>query len=75
VITLELAHDASNAAYQTMLGISRVFGLVAFKLLLADGSASYGYGYMNVSEVPKVSAGNPNAVTAVFSAQGRTISY
>ncbi|WP_349743927.1 phage tail tube protein [Roseateles cavernae] len=74
-IMLTLAHDASNASYQTMLGISRVLSLVAFKLLLADGSASYGFGYMAVSEVPSVSAGNPNSVTAVFSAQGRTISY
>lgn len=75
VITLSLGHDASLSAYQTMLGISRVFGLVAFKQLDPDGSASYGYGYMNVSETPKKSAGNPNTVTAVFSAQGRTISY
>lgn len=74
-ITLELAHDASNANYKTMLGLSRSLTPVAFKLLLADGSASYGYGYMAVSEVPKVSAGNPNSVSAVFSAQGRTVSY
>lgn len=74
-ITLELGHDASNANYKTMLGLSRSLTPVAFKLLLADGSASYGYGYMAVSEVPTVQAGNPNSVTAVFSAQGRTVSY
>lgn len=74
-ITLELAHDASNANYQAMLALSRTLTPVAFKLLLADGSTSYGYGVMAVSEVPKVSAGNPNSVTAVFSAQGRTVSY
>lgn len=74
-ITLTLGHDATNANYLAMLGVSRTLSLVAFKLLLADGSASYGFGYMSVSEVPTVSAGNPNSVKAVFSAQGRTISY
>lgn len=74
-ITLTLGHDASNANYIALLALSRNLTKVAFKQLLADGSASYGFGYVAVTEVPSVSAGNPNSVTAVFSAQGRTISY
>lgn len=73
--TLTLGHDPSNATYQTMIDISRSLTKCAFKLLLTGGGASYGYGYMNVSEVPQLNKGQANQVTAAFTFIGRTISY
>jgi hypothetical protein len=72
---LTLGHDPSNSNYQTMVDISRSLTKVAFKLLLSGGGASYGYGYMNVSEVPQLNKGQANQVAASFTFLGRTISY
>ncbi|MNY76532.1 hypothetical protein D3C86_2161460 [compost metagenome] len=58
-----------------MKDISRTLNKVAFKLLLAGGASSYGYGYMAVSEVPSLNNGQPNSVTASFSFIGRATSY
>jgi Phage tail tube protein, TTP len=74
-ITLTLGHDASNENYLKMLDISRSLSPVAFKMVLANGAASYGYGYMSVSEMPKLTSQQANQVTAAFSLQGRSISY
>ncbi len=74
-ISLTLGHDASNSNYQTMLGISRVTGKVGFKMVLADGSLSYGYGYMSVGEVPSLNNNQPNSVVAVFSLLNRAVGY
>jgi hypothetical protein len=74
-ITLTMGHDASNANYQTMLGISRALSKVAFKLQLSGGAVTYGYGYMAVSEVPSLNVNQANQVTAALSMLGRAISY
>jgi hypothetical protein len=74
-ITLTLAHDESQAAYQEMKDISRTLRLVAFKMVLSGGVSSYGYGYMAVSEMPTLNVNNVNTVTASFALQGRAISY
>lgn len=74
-MTLSLGHDASNANYKTMLGISRTLSKVAFKQVLSGGSVTYGYGYMSVSEVPKLNNGQVNTVDAALTFLGRTISY
>lgn len=73
--TLTLGHDPSNATFQTMIDISRSLTKCAFKLLLTGGGASYGYGYLNVSETPQLNKGQTNQVTAAFTFIGRTISY
>lgn len=74
-ITLTLGHDASNAQYQTMLGISRTLSKVGFKMALSGGATSYGYGYMAVSEVPSLNNGQANTVPASLAMLGRSISY
>lgn len=74
-IQLTLGHDMSLAAMQTMLAISRTFTQVAFRMSLADGSSTYGYGYLSLPEVANISSGNPNQVTATLTMSGRTISY
>ena len=74
-VTLSLAHDASNANYQTMLGISRSLTKVAFKQVISGGATTYGYGYMNVSEMPKLNNNQVNTVDAAITVLGRSISY
>lgn len=74
-ITLTLGHDASNANYQTMLGISRALSKVAFKMVLSGGATTYGYGYLAVSEVPSLNVNQANTVQASFTLLGRAISY
>lgn len=74
-ITLTLAHDANQANYITMLGISRNLSKVAIKQVISGGAVTYGYGYMSVSEVPKMNVNQVNTVDAAMTLLGRTISY
>ncbi len=74
-ITLTIGHDASNATYQAMLGISRSLSKVAFKMALSGGAVTYGYGYMATSEVPSMNVNQANQVTVALSLLGRSISY
>lgn len=74
-VTLSLAHDASNANYQTMVGISRTLSKVAFKQVISGGAVTYGYGYMNVGEFPKLNNNQVNTVDAALTVLGRSISY
>lgn len=74
-ITLSLAHDPSQAAYITMLGISRNLSKVAFKQVISGGAVTYGYGYLSVSEMPKLNNNQVNTVDAAMTVLGRSISY
>ena len=74
-VTLSLAHDASQAAFVTMLGISRALSKVAIKQVIAGGGTTYGYGYMSVSEYPKLNNNQVNTVDAAITVLGRSISY
>jgi hypothetical protein len=74
-IELTLGHDASNANYKTMLGLSRGGTKIAFRQVLSDGSQTLGYGYMAVSETPQLTQGQVNTVKCAISFLGRTLSY
>lgn len=74
-VTLSLAHDASNVNYQAMVSISRALTKVAFKQVISGGAVTYGYGYMNVSEFPKLNNNQVNTVDAAMTVLGRSISY
>ena len=74
-ITMSLAHDAANANYATMVGISRNLSKVAFKQVISGGSVTYGYGYLSVSEMPKLNSNQVNSVDAALTVIGRSISY
>lgn len=74
-ITLSLAHDPTQANYITMLGISRNLSKVAFKQVISGGAVTYGYGYLNVSEMPKLNNNSVNTVDAAMTVLGRSISY
>ena len=74
-ITMSLAHDATQAGYTTMLGISRNLSKVAFKQVVSGGSTTYGYGYLSVSEMPKLNSNQVNTVDAAMTVLGRSVSY
>lgn len=74
-ITLSLAHDAAQPGYQTMLQISRNLSKVAFKQVISGGAVTYGYGYLNVSELPKLNSNSVNTVDAALTVIGRSMSY
>lgn len=74
-VTLSLAHDATQAAYITMLDISRSLTKVAFKQVISGGAVTYGYGYMSASEMPKLNSNSVNTVDAAITVLGRSISY
>lgn len=74
-VTLSLAHDASQSGYITMVAISRNLSKVAFKQVISGGSVTYGYGYLSVSEMPKLNNNQVNTVDCAMSILGRSISY
>ena len=74
-VTLSLGFDATTPAYKTMVDISRSLSKVAFKQVLSGGSVQYGYGYMSVSEFPKLNNNSVNTVDAAMTFLGRTMSY
>lgn len=73
--TLTLAHDASNANYKLMLGLSRTLTPVGFRIVVAGGATAYAYGYLSVGEFPKFAAGQANTVDAELTFIGRPTSY
>lgn len=74
-ITLTLGHDASNTIYQEMLAISRALTNIAFKMVLADGSTTYGYGNMVVGSMPNLQSGRENQVQVAINLLGRDVAY
>lgn len=74
-VTLSLGFDATTPAYKTMVGISRSLSKVAFKKVLSGGSVQYGWGYLTVSEFPKLNNNQVNTVDAAMTFLGRTMSY
>lgn len=74
-VTLSLGFDATTPTYKTMVGISRSLSKVAFKQVLSGGAVQYGYGYMSVSEFPKLNNNQVNTVDAALTFLGRTMSY
>ena len=74
-ITLSLGFDATTPTYKTMVGISRSLSKVAFKQVLSGGSVQYGWGYLTVSEFPKLNNNQVNTVDAALTFLGRTMSY
>lgn len=74
-ITLTIGHDAGNAIFQEMLAITRALTKIAFKLVLADGSATYGYGNMVTGSFPQLQNGQANQVTVGINLLGRDVAY
>lgn len=73
--SLTLAYDGAQAGYQTMVAVSRNLTKVAIKQVLSGGGSTYGYGYLSVSEFPKLNSNQVNTVDAAMTIIGRAISY
>jgi hypothetical protein len=74
-VTMSLAHDPAQAGYITLQQISRNLSKVAFKQVISGGAVTYGYGYISVSEMPKLNNNQVNTVDAAMTVIGRAISY
>lgn len=74
-VTLGIAHDVNQAAWPNMTSVSRTLTKVGFKQTIKGGGTTYGYGYMAVSEFPKLASGQANQVDVVMALLGRSISY
>ena len=55
--------------------LSRNLSKVAFKQVISGGAVTYGYGYLSVSEMPKLNSNQVNSVDAALTVIGRSISY
>jgi hypothetical protein len=74
-LNFTLGHDPANATYLAMLGISRTLTPVALKVLISGSAPMYGYGYMNVSEMPRMARNQANQVAGTITMLGRPIAY
>jgi hypothetical protein len=74
-LNFTLGHDPANATYLAMLGISRTLTKVALKVLISGSAPMYGYGYMSVSEMPRMARNQANQVNGTITMLGRPIAY
>lgn len=74
-LTLTLAHDPDQVAWDSMINIARTLTPVAIKAVMGGGSVGYGYGYMSVSEMPALARNSVNSVQASIALLGRFITY
>lgn len=74
-LNFTLGHDPANATYLAMLGISRTLTKVALKVLISGSAPMYGYGYMSVSEMPRMARNQANQVAGTITMLGRPIAY
>jgi hypothetical protein len=74
-ITLTIGHDASNAVFQQMLAVTKALTKVAFKMVLSDGSATYGYGNLVTGSLPGMQAGRENQANVALTFLGQDIAY
>lgn len=74
-VDLKIGYDATNATIKAMQAITRVFGKVAFKLVIPGGGRIYGYGNLACGEFPEMSKGNAIQLAVGIGFDGRAISY
>ena len=74
-VDLKIGYDATNATIKAMQAITRVFGKVAFKLVVPGGGRIYGYGNLACGEFPEMSKGNAIQLAVGIGFDGRAISY
>lgn len=74
-LNFTLGHDPANATYLAMLGISRTLTKVALKVLISGSAPMYGYGYLSVSEMPRMARNQANQVSGTITMLGRPMAY
>ena len=67
--------DPSLTSYRDIVALARSRALAAVKLLFRDGSAIYGYGYINTSGAPQIAKGQELRYTVAFGFQGQITAY
>lgn len=74
-VNFTLAHDPANAVIKEMLRISRTLAKVAIKVLIGGSAPMYGYGFLNVSEMPTLARNQVNQMRGVITLGGRPVLY
>lgn len=74
-LQIDLGYDPTLSGYQALAAAARGLKKQAFKFVLAGGQTGYGYGYVALSEMPKLQKGQANTVTASISMLGRIVGY
>lgn len=74
-ITIPIGDDPSLPGYKALKKASEDRLLVALKVLKPNGNVNYFYGYVALNEMPSLTKGQVDTVTAAFAPQGRTTRY
>jgi len=74
-IQLDIGYDPTLAGYQALVAAAPPRPKRAFKFVLSGGQTGYGYGYIAVSEMPKLAKGSPNTVSASIALLGKFVGY
>lgn len=74
-MTLDIGYDPTLPGYQALVAAARTLSKRPFKFVLAGGQTGYGYGYVSVSEMPRLQKGQANQVTASIALLGKFIGY
>jgi hypothetical protein len=74
-LTFGIGWDPSNANFQTMQDVAKSHTMVAVKMVVGGGGTVYGYGYLDLSEVPSMSQNQVLTVQCAISIQGRMVGY
>lgn len=74
-ITIPIGDDPSLPGYKALKKASEERQLVALKVQKPNGSVNYFYGYAALNEMPSLTKGQVDTVTATFAPQGQTTRY
>jgi hypothetical protein len=74
-ITIPIGDDPSLPGYLAMKNASENRLLVALKVLKPNGNVNYFYGYTALNEIPSLTKGQVDTITATFAPQGNTTRY
>lgn len=74
-IQLDIGYDPTLLGYQALVAAARTLQKRPFKFVLSGGQTGYGYGYVSVSEMPKLAKGSPNTVSASIALLGKFVGY
>lgn len=74
--TLTLGYDPALISQKQLSAISRsLSSKVAFKFLLTGGQVGYGYGMVQISQMPKFAKGSPISVEVTLNFLGQFVGY
>jgi len=74
-LTFQIGYDPSLPGYQALVAASRTLQRRAFKFVMAGGQVGYGYGYVAANEMPNLTKGQVNQISASVSLLGKFVGY